>query len=52
MILLDFYPPPKKRQGGYGNSLHPSFRPTILSWAYLQNYLGYQLQTSQVDRSH
>ena len=54
-----FYPPPKRRRG-YGNSLRPSFRPsvrpsflpTFLSGAYLQKYLRYQLQTSQVDRSH
>ena len=52
--------PRQKGGGGYGNSLSPSFchsvlpsfRPTFLSGAYLQKYLRYQLQTSQVDRSH
>ena len=48
--LLPIFIP--RRKGRYGNSLRPSFRPTFLSGAYLQKYMRYQLQTSQVDRSH
>ena len=55
-----FIIPRRKGSGGYGNSLRPSFhhsvrpsfRPTFLSGAYLQKYFRYQLETSQVDRSH
>ena len=59
-VLISFFIPRQKGGGGYGNSLRLSFRhsiclsfrPTFLSGAYLQKYLRYQLQTSQVDRSH
>ena len=51
-LVIPLVIPRRKGGGGYGNSLHPSFRPTFLSAAYLQKYLRYQLQTSQVDRSH
>jgi hypothetical protein len=46
-----FYPPPKGG-GGYRNSLRPTFRPSLLSGAYLKKYLKYQLETSKMDRCH